>query len=139
MSAATILSPEIPQSDPNPNGPEAREGRDVFMAVRNLRRLGDTSAESPISPERDINFSFGGGQFSGGDHSEVMIDEDEGDEDESDTLAKLRASLKKSNDGGNTLDLSRRNIRQIGPQAVEIFRKGVGQDKKGVWRSVFSL
>lgn len=142
MSHASPLSPEVMQGEQG----MAREGRDVFMAVRNLRGLRESAEDSPTSPVRE----FGGsgdhsfvrsmsvgtdatlGQFSDTQPQEVMAEEEEGDETY--TLDKIRHALKKSNDGGNTLDLSRRGIQQIGPAAVEVFRKGVGQDRKGVYR-----
>ena len=53
-------------------------------------------------------------------------------------IRKIQAALEKSSDGGDTLDLSRRGIDGIGPEAVEVFRKGVGTDSKGVWRLALS-
>lgn len=143
MSHSSPLSPGLVSAQPEASvGAGAREGRDVFMAVRNLRGGVGDQAPSPTSPIHDLSgnsdFSFRGGgngvagQFADANRSEVMIDDEEGDE--ADTLEKLKMALRKSNDSGNTLDLSRRGMRQIGPKAVEVFRKGVGQDQKGVWR-----
>lgn len=121
----------------------ARDGRDVFMAVRNLRGMAsDDDPESPIASAQDMggpsNPSFARsrsetiGQFSDAQHAEMLLDDEDGEE--ADTLGKLRAALEKSKDGGNTLDVSRRGLQQIGPLAVEIFRKGVGSEHRGVWR-----
>jgi len=52
-------------------------------------------------------------------------------------LKRIDEALEKSTDKGDTLDLSRRGITNIGPDAVERFAKGVGADMKGVWRYVF--
>lgn len=115
------------------------------MAVRNLRGMEEVSSESPTSPmradatgpldqqSRPMPFiSDSNGQYSGAPNGGV--DQDGESVDESDTLGKVQVALKRSSDGGNTLDLSRRGIQQIGPAAVEVFRKGVGHDDKGVWR-----
>jgi hypothetical protein len=53
---------------------------------------------------------------------------------EENTLRRIHEALEKSNDAGDTLDLSRRGIDGIGHEAVEMFRKGVGKDSRGVWR-----
>lgn len=55
---------------------------------------------------------------------------------EEQTLRRIGEALEKSTDNGDTLDLSRRGITNIGPEAVERFAKGVGADLKGVWRYV---
>lgn len=55
---------------------------------------------------------------------------------EEQTLRRIGEALDKSSDKGDTLDLSRRGITNIGPEAVERFAKGVGADLKGVWRCV---
>lgn len=49
-------------------------------------------------------------------------------------MRRIHEALGQSGDEGDTLDLSRRGIEVIGVDAVEIFRKGVGKDHKGVWR-----
>lgn len=51
-----------------------------------------------------------------------------------DLIMGIQEALSKSTDEGNTLDLSRRGIKRIGEEAVEMFRQGVGKEKKGVWR-----
>lgn len=50
------------------------------------------------------------------------------------TMKRIHEALERSGDEGDTLDLSRRGIEGIGVDAVEMFRKGVGKDHKGVWR-----
>ena len=50
------------------------------------------------------------------------------------TVQRIHEALARSGDGGDTLDLSRRAIGGIGVDAVELLRKGVGKDHKGVWR-----
>jgi hypothetical protein len=51
-----------------------------------------------------------------------------------DLLRRIQDALQKSSDEGDTLDLSRRGIRKIGEEATEMFRTGVGKEKRGVWR-----
>lgn len=53
---------------------------------------------------------------------------------EIDLIMRIQEALKKSADEGNTLDLSRRGIKRIGEEAVQMFHRGVGKDGKGVWR-----
>jgi hypothetical protein len=60
----------------------------------------------------------------------------EGEMDEEMTMKRIREAAERSNDEGDTLDLSRRGIDRIGPGAVDMFRKGVGKEGKGVWRYV---
>lgn len=73
---------------------------------------------SPISPPAGVR-SF-------------RIETEEGDD--MDLIMRIQEALSKSTDEGNTLDLSRRGIKRIGEEAVEMFRQGVGKEKKGVWR-----
>ena len=77
----------------------------------------DNSVPIPESPEVD----------------DVGGDEEE-EEGEAHTVKRIHEALQKSPDRGDTLDLSRRGITGIGPEAVETFRRGVGKDMKGVWR-----
>lgn len=124
---------------------EASDARDVALAVRNLR--GDL--DSPIrthplremvvdeeederkmqSPEHDINrHREREGTPSRGDTS--MNGSGAG----ASTMSRIFNALERSPDEGDTLDLSRKGIDGIGDDAVEMFRKGVGKDQKGVWR-----
>lgn len=50
----------------------------------------------------------------------------------------IKQALEKSDDDGDTLDLSRRDIDRIGEEAVEMFKSGVGKGQKGVWRLALS-
>ena len=52
------------------------------------------------------------------------------------TMKRIHEAIERSDDEGDTLDLSKRGIKGIGVDAVEVFRKGVGKDHKGVWRYV---
>lgn len=52
------------------------------------------------------------------------------------TMQRIMRALEKSPDEGDTLDLSRKGIDNIGDEEVEMFKQGVGKDMKGVWRSV---
>jgi len=95
---------------------------DVAMAINGLRG----NLISPVT-ERD----------DGDDRSSIVGEGmSRGDNDAADDLAlrRIYEALGKSNDEGDTLDLSRRGIERIGDDAVEMFRRGVGKDKKGVWR-----
>ena len=94
---------------------------DVALAVSGLRGL-DTPAT---------------GQGEGYEDESAIYAESPDDvepEIEEQTVRRIREALEQSPDRGDTLDLSRRGIESIGPQAVEVFRKGVGKDQKGVWR-----
>jgi hypothetical protein len=55
------------------------------------------------------------------------------------TMQRIMRALEKSPDEGDTLDLSRKGIDNIGDEEVEMFKSGVGKDLKGVWRFVPSL
>ncbi|KAK4684557.1 hypothetical protein P7C73_g5616, partial [Tremellales sp. Uapishka_1] len=54
------------------------------------------------------------------------------------TVQIIGQALEKSEDKGETLDMSRQAVGSIGEDAVEMFRRGVGKDKKGVWRLALS-
>lgn len=124
---------------------EASDARDVALAVRNLR--GDL--DSPIKSHHPLR--------------EMVVDEEEdermqspdygdtppGEREDtpsrsgtalggsgagSSTMSSIFSALERSPDEGDTLDLSRKGIDGIGHDAVEMFRKGVGKDQKGVWR-----
>ncbi|WVO14018.1 hypothetical protein L204_101643 [Cryptococcus depauperatus] len=56
-----------------------------------------------------------------------------------DEVVKLiKQVLEKSDDDGDTLDLSRKDIARIDLEAVEMFKNGVGKGNKGVWRLALS-
>ena len=55
------------------------------------------------------------------------------------TMQRIMRALEKSPDEGDTLDLSRKGIDNIGDEEVEMFKSGVGKDLKGVWRLVYLL
>lgn len=130
--------------------PSPTEAKDVVLAVRNLR--GDL--ESPARSYSNLR--------------EMVLDEeeDEGDQDDSmlmeyetpgktrdrrrersqtparagvSTMQRIMRALERSPDEGDTLDLSRKGIDNIGDEEVEMFKSGVGKDLKGVWRSVHLL
>jgi hypothetical protein len=109
---------------------------DVALAVNGLRGVTegglDASLSSPVSPENGVRRLYHYRDHEQ-EHQET-IDEDIEQAGEEETLRAIREALESSKDQGDTLDLSRRGIRRIGPEAVEMFRRGVGQDKKGVWR-----
>lgn len=67
---------------------------------------------------------FGSGPLIASEHSRSS----------STTTARIIKALERSSDEGDTLDLSRRGIEKIQEEDVEMFRSGVGKDKKGVWR-----
>ena len=109
-------------------GPTSPVGNnDVAMAVNGLRGMLNDKEGSSASPED--NKSYHHRQYSSQSTSEYIHGEG--------AISKqIKEALEQSNDDGNTLDLSRRGIQRIDDQAVEMFRKGVGQDSKGVWRCV---
>ena len=51
-------------------------------------------------------------------------------------MKEMREALQRSVDMGDTMDLSRRRITTIGDDEAEMLRRGVGKDRKGVWRWV---
>lgn len=107
----------------------------MTLAVNGLRGMpkesnryymDNTELLSPIHSARPSSgdYSVRGGSGGGGDRIEK----------EAVTMRRLRDALDKSDDEGDTLDLSRRHIEVIGEEAVGMFRNGVGKDRKGVWR-----
>ncbi|KAL7424160.1 RAM signaling network component [Cryptotrichosporon argae] len=50
----------------------------------------------------------------------------------------IQKALAASPDHGETLDLSRNKLEVIGDVEVEMFRRGMGKDSKGVWRLALS-
>jgi hypothetical protein len=124
-----------------------RDARAVFAAVRGLR--GDVSGTlSPASPNpadaSDLSLSFAPEGYIEHEKEVLSFARGNGDEDvgymveemdeEEEVMERVRHALRKSGDNGDTLDLSRKSIENIGPQAVEAFRSGVGRDNRGVWR-----
>lgn len=123
---------------------------DVAMAVRNLRSASppppppksanrlrantsppDSGGLAPaLAPSRDGSGQAGVG--SSASTSAMVFREEER------TLRMIKQALEKSDDDGDTLDLSRRDIDRIGEEAVEMFKNGVGKGQKGVWRCVRS-
>lgn len=111
-----------------------RRNDDVAMAVNGLRG----NLILPVS-EGDGDGDGDDGDGQGEEDQSVTENGDlqtRGDRDAADDLAlrRIYEALGKSNDEGDTLDLSRRGIERIGEDAVEMFRRGVGKDRKGVWR-----
>lgn len=123
---------------------EASDAVDVALAVRNLR--GDLDSPIRTHPLREMvvdeeedermqSPEYGGtpprdraGTPSRGDTSM------NGGGVGTSTMSTIFRALERSPDEGDTLDLSRKDIDGIGHDAVEMFRKGVGKDQKGVWR-----
>lgn len=104
-------------------------------------RYNSDSAEllSPIRSDRPISAEFPNKEAtrSGNDAGSSGGDSGSGNRTkEETTMKRLGEALEKSEDQGDTLDLSRRRIEVIGEEAVIMFRKGVGKDHKGVWRYV---
>ncbi|WVQ78593.1 hypothetical protein IAT38_000679 [Cryptococcus sp. DSM 104549] len=54
------------------------------------------------------------------------------------TVKTVANAVKSSKDEGDTLDMSRLDIRRIGDGLVEMFNAGVGRQRKGVWRLALS-
>ena len=137
---------------------ESTDSRDVFAAVRGLRgdqmpMRGGTpplSAQSPVGElsfapegymdgegEREratLSFGNGRGQRALYDMEESEAETEVEEDPEADVLARIKEAVSRSRDQGDTLDLSRKGISTIGPLAIQQFRRGVGQDGKGVWR-----
>lgn len=130
---------------------EASDARDVALAVRNLRGdLGDL--DSPVKPshplremvvdeeeeERRVSPDFGTPPREGSSTPNRLggSGTGSGGAGGASTMSSIFKALEKSPDEGDTLDLSRKAIDGIGDAEVEMFRKGVGKEQKGVWRCV---
>ena len=135
---------------------EPTESRDVFAAVRGLR--GDHTPARTVTPPltnshglmNELSFapegymdgeeetlSFGAGARGHGHEAIDALSDTEQEEEEAqeeEVLRRIDEALQRSRDSGDTLDLSRKGISNIGPLAVQRFRRGVGQENKGVWR-----
>lgn len=123
---------------------EASDAVDVALAVRNLRgdldspirahplremvvdeeeeRMQSPDYRGTPTPPREQDTPSRSGTSMGGGGQGVS------------TMSRIFQALDGSPDEGDTLDLSRKDIEEIGHDAVEMFRKGVGKDQKGVWR-----
>jgi hypothetical protein len=125
------------------------EAKDVVLAVRNLR--GDL--ESPARSYSNLREMVLDEEEDEREQDESMLMEYEtpGKSRDRDrrrersqtparagvsTMQRIIRALEKSPDEGDTLDLSRKGIDNIGDEEVEMFKSGVGKDLKGVWRSV---
>lgn len=136
-----------PPASPRSEQMFASGSRDVMMAVNGLRAALDDStpvsplrSKSPVRSRAQAAPSVAASQptplpptsSSTADHaSSRSIGMSQTEEH---TLKRIREALDRSTDEGDTLDLSRRGIEGIGPEAVVIFNQGVGKDRKGVWR-----
>ncbi|WVR05328.1 hypothetical protein IAU60_002342 [Kwoniella sp. DSM 27419] len=122
----------------SPVSPEGRD--DVALAVRGLRGAltNDSTGGSngnvdgmPSRPaygrgrssSRDVNPNAPGAKTQAGEEA---------------LLRRIQEALGGSSDEGDTLDMSRQDIRGISDAAVEQFAAGVGRGKKGVWRLALS-
>lgn len=127
------------------------EAKDVVLAVRNLR-----GEESPARSSSNLRELVLDEEEDEGEQDESMLMEYEtpGKSRDRDrrrersqtparagvsTMQRIMRALEKSPDEGDTLDLSRKGIDDIGDEEVEMFKSGVGKDLKGVWRSVPSI
>lgn len=118
------LSSQLPLS------PDEGRGRnDVALAVSGLRGMIQSPSQSPA--HGGINGSNTNLPLRSPSRSVFVVAEGSTEEN---MLRRIHEALEKSNDAGDTLDLSRRGIDGIGHEAVEMFRKGVGKDSRGVWR-----
>ena len=111
---------------------------DVALAINGLRGGFDVEEEEEIELPPGLELRSRQESFS----SFSMVEEEDLEDEvsEEDTLDKIHEILRecqKRGDTGDTLDLSRKGIKRIGPQAVELFKRGVGKEMRGVWRSVF--
>ncbi|WWD16072.1 hypothetical protein CI109_100497 [Kwoniella shandongensis] len=138
-TATTGVSPISPGEQRN----------DVALAVRGLRGMMSSPPPSsvPLSPGNTIvpsssSMSVGartttitsttpGTGNGGGEGGDYKVQDER-------TLTRIREALGGSGDEGDTLDLSRQDIRRIGEEAVDMFKSGVGKGKKGVWRLALS-
>ncbi|WVW82929.1 hypothetical protein I302_104944 [Kwoniella bestiolae CBS 10118] len=53
-------------------------------------------------------------------------------------INKIKEIAGNSKDEGDTLDISRQNMSRISEEVVDVFERGVGRGKKGVWRLALS-
>lgn len=122
---------------------EASDARDVALAMKNLR--GDLDSPIRSHPLREMVVDEEEDErMQSPDFSLTPPREREGTPSRTggnmgnnlgaSTMSRIFKALERSPDEGDTLDLSRKAIDGIGDEAVEMFRKGVGKDQKGVWR-----
>lgn len=124
---------------------EASDARDVALAVKNLR--GDLDSPIRTHPLREmvVDEEEDERMMQSPEYGSTRYREREGTPSRRDTsmnggggggsiMSRIFNALERSPDEGDTLDLSRKGIDVIGHDAVEMFRKGVGKDQKGVWR-----
>ncbi|WVQ71691.1 hypothetical protein IAR50_001232 [Cryptococcus sp. DSM 104548] len=141
------LGPGHSPVDPIGKGEPAGEGvtydsrNDVELAVRGLRDL--SSPSPPPPPPKSMNRP--GASSSTPLESDSRIPPsisnaslDELAKRDQKTLKMVEEALAKSEDEGDTLDLSRRAIDRIGDRAVDMFNSRVGKNQKGVWRLALS-
>ena len=100
----------------------------IHQVSRSFSHVSPNSA-SPASAAKDVSLAVNGLRDQPNGSGGSAEDDASGL-----TMRRIHEALGRSGDEGDTLDLSRRGIEVIGVDAVEIFRKGVGKDHKGVWR-----
>ncbi|KAK8869664.1 hypothetical protein IAR55_000232 [Kwoniella newhampshirensis] len=151
----------MPTSNTNPSSLSPGERNDVATAVRGLRGIGTTSPPPQPSPnsrlvpigssgidrsrrarspsaDPPVSSSVSGGMSTSGARTASGSAGQDHQVQDQRTLTRVREALGGSGDEGDTLDLSRQDIRRIGEEAVEMFKSGVGKGKKGVWRLALS-
>ncbi|ODO10734.1 hypothetical protein I350_01331 [Cryptococcus amylolentus CBS 6273] len=114
---------------------------DVELAVRGLRDL--SSPSPPPPPPKSTNRPGAGAAPSVESESRITpsisnASLDELSQRDQQTLKLVEEALQRSEDEGDTLDLSRRAIDRIGDRAVDMFNCRVGKNQKGVWRLALS-
>ncbi|ORX33417.1 RAM signaling pathway protein-domain-containing protein [Kockovaella imperatae] len=126
-----------------------RDRDDVAMVVSGLREVdqhqrsqssGQIKSDKMSRSESLARFPPGSQEEKEEEEEEEAAEEDieSENEEEEQTVKRIHEALAKSPDRGDTLDLSRRGIEGIDDHAVEVFRRGVGKDQKGVWRLALS-
>ncbi|WRT67282.1 uncharacterized protein IL334_004249 [Kwoniella shivajii] len=116
---------------------DEEDKNDVILAIRGLRGGG-----SSPSPSTSRTPSHNGKIRNGAINSPVSSGANQNGNGPPPTeefiLNKINDIAQNSKDEGDTLDISRQNMNKISDKMVDLFIRGVGKNKRGVWRLALS-
>ncbi|KAK6903093.1 hypothetical protein I203_108355 [Kwoniella mangroviensis CBS 8507] len=125
-------------ASPSPGGSGGDEKNDVAAVVRGFRGGGPNSPlGAPLGTPPPTNRSQsnpGSGRTRGTSPTPPPA----GPPTEEYIINKIKEIAEGSKDEGDTLDISRQNMSKISDEVVDVFERGVGKGKRGVWRLALS-